>query len=68
MSPEKQDGPYRETRAGYRWRVTSPPGAGIHVEELEMTPEVRRSLTGGGYLPPPNLERWKPYWNLPRKG
>lgn len=68
MNSERHEGTYRETKAGYRWRVTSRPGAGIHVEELEMTDRVRRGLTGGGYLPPPNLDRWRPFWNLPKKG
>jgi phage pi2 protein 07 len=70
MKSEHEAQPYRVTSDGYRWEVISEPGAAIHAEMLVMTPEIRRSLTaeGVGYLPAPNLERWKPYWNLPEKG
>jgi hypothetical protein len=70
MKNEQEVQRYRVTPDGYRWEVITRPGAAIRAEKLVMTDEIRRSLTaeGVGYLPPPNLERWKPYWNLPKKG
>jgi hypothetical protein len=52
-----------------RWRVVSEPGAVIKVEVLEMTDEIRRMLTVDRpiYLPPPNLERFRRFWNLPKE-
>jgi hypothetical protein len=51
-----------------RWKVISEPGAAIRVEALEMTDEIERMLKVEGpmYLPPPNLERWRKFWNLPK--
>jgi hypothetical protein len=50
-----------------RWKVTSRPGAVIRVEELEMTDDIRRRLTGGTrrYWPAPRIERFRRFWQLP---
>lgn len=62
-----QEGQYRVNSVG-RWKVTSRRDSAIHVEELEMTDELRRSLTADGvtHLPGPRLERYRRFWNLPR--
>jgi hypothetical protein len=52
-----------------RWKVISRPGAVIQAKVLEMSDEMRRRLTAEGveYLPPPNLERFRSLWRLPRE-
>lgn len=57
-------------RRQLRWNVVSNPEDVIQVQVLEMTDELRRALTaeGVGYLPPPNLRRWRRFWNLPQEG
>jgi hypothetical protein len=44
-----------------RWETISRPGAIIQAKVLQMSNELRRRLTarGVGYLPPPNLERYR---------
>jgi hypothetical protein len=66
MNEHEQEGRYRMSSVG-RWKVISQPGAAIHVEELEMTDEIRRNLTADGVtsLPGPRLERYRRFWNLP---
>jgi hypothetical protein len=69
MNGENKTVPSNSRTAG-RWKVVSEPGAAIHVEVLQMTDEMRRGLTADGveYLPPPNLERFRRFWRLPKKG
>lgn len=66
MSKYDHEGAHRVTSDG-RWKVISTPGAPIHVEELEMTDEIKRNLTADGVtsLPGPRLERYRRFWNLP---
>ena len=51
-----------------RWKVISKPGAIIHAKVLEMSDEMRRSLTADGVtsLPGPRLERYRRFWDLPK--
>ena len=44
-----------------RWETLSRPGAVIQARVLQMSDELRSRLTarGVGYLPPPNLERYR---------
>lgn len=50
-----------------RWKVISRPGAIIQAKVLEMSDELRRSLTADGVtsLPGPRLDRYRRFWNLP---
>ena len=52
-----------------RWRVISRPGAIIQAKVLDMSDAMRRTLTADGVecLPPPNLERFRRFWQLPRE-
>jgi hypothetical protein len=67
MSGDRQEPTYRMSSVG-QWKVISTPGAPIHVEELEMTDEIKRNLTADDVtsLPAPRLERYRRYWNLPK--
>ena len=69
MSEERKDEFWAGSRYLGRWKVVSRPDAGIEVKVLEMSDELRRSLTtkGVGHLPPPNLERFRRFWNLPKE-
>lgn len=66
MSEQKQESA-TAGRSEYHWRVISKPGAAIEVRELIMTDAIRRSLTAHGvdFLPPPNIERFRRFWQLP---
>jgi hypothetical protein len=45
-----------------RWKVISKPGAIIQAKILEMSPEMRRSLTTAATSFPPHQPRRKRFW------